>query len=300
MEAPPTPWALVHRNARGEHELFELADRPLTVLGRGAESDLALMDQRVSRRHASIELVEDQFLLRDEGSSNGTFLNGFRMTAGRVFVLREGDVIEIGDELLVFGRKGEVSTPSSNLSSTALSYPLADLVRDGYASLEDAERSAIEDAVFAAFDARGRLPGLEKAASFVAERLRLSTAAIFTEDARHGVRPIAAWPKLERAGSFLPLAAKARETREGHLVRGAGVLESTSFGSTDVHSVQSIAAAPFGREGSLSGVLAAGRSGERPLDRSDLSWLAVLGDRIALALAAQARDDGDTRVGFQL
>ncbi|MGH2469756.1 MAG: FHA domain-containing protein, partial [Chloroflexota bacterium] len=68
-------------------------------IGRAAENDLTLADVRVSRRHACITLEEGSFVLRDEGSRNGTQLNGAAVHSA---VLHSGDRIGICGVEVVF------------------------------------------------------------------------------------------------------------------------------------------------------------------------------------------------------
>lgn len=64
-------------------------------IGRGAENGIRLDgDEFVSSRHAVIEPRPDGLWLEDAGSTNGTFVNGARVTAPRL--LQRGDVIRIG------------------------------------------------------------------------------------------------------------------------------------------------------------------------------------------------------------
>ena len=51
-------------------------------------------DDYVSSRHALIEPRADGLWIRDEGSTNGTFVNGARVTSERQ--LRTGDIVRIG------------------------------------------------------------------------------------------------------------------------------------------------------------------------------------------------------------
>jgi pSer/pThr/pTyr-binding forkhead associated (FHA) protein len=72
-------------------------DRPNLRLGRAADNDIVLEDpdQRVSRRHATMEGNPDGIVtICDVGSANGTFVNGQRIT-GKV-PLHNRDQIEIG------------------------------------------------------------------------------------------------------------------------------------------------------------------------------------------------------------
>jgi DNA-binding response OmpR family regulator len=70
-----------------------LNDRSVTI-GRLHGSDVPLADRLVSRRHAVIEKERGQWLIRDAGSRNGTFVNGKRISGPHV--LRDGDEIQIG------------------------------------------------------------------------------------------------------------------------------------------------------------------------------------------------------------
>ncbi len=54
------------------------------------------LEKGVSRQHAAIELKEETLVLTDLGSSNGTFLNGQRLSANQSRVLRDGDEIKLG------------------------------------------------------------------------------------------------------------------------------------------------------------------------------------------------------------
>jgi signal transduction histidine kinase/pSer/pThr/pTyr-binding forkhead associated (FHA) protein len=85
---------------------FELPDAPTTV-GRDSRQ-LPIADNTVSRRHAELLPAEDgNWVLRDLGSSNGTYINGSRVT--RNMPLKAGDQIRVGRTLLVFGAQPGVS-----------------------------------------------------------------------------------------------------------------------------------------------------------------------------------------------
>ncbi len=77
---------------------FELVDRPL-ALGRDARNEIRILDSEVSRLHATIQRVKDDFVVTDRNSSNGTYVNG---TVIRSHVLVDGDQIRLGNTLLLF------------------------------------------------------------------------------------------------------------------------------------------------------------------------------------------------------
>jgi diguanylate cyclase (GGDEF)-like protein len=62
-------------------------------VGRSPDSELWLADDGVSRRHASLVREGDHFLVEDEGSANGTFVGGVKISRHE---LRDGDVIQFG------------------------------------------------------------------------------------------------------------------------------------------------------------------------------------------------------------
>lgn len=74
------------------------------VIGRAGGNTLILADPGVSRVHARIVVTPDGCLLKDAGAANGTFVNAQRVTE---HLLQEGDRIQVGNTVLVFGAEGE-------------------------------------------------------------------------------------------------------------------------------------------------------------------------------------------------
>jgi pSer/pThr/pTyr-binding forkhead associated (FHA) protein len=89
---------LVLRGGEGEGQHFVLSS-PVTKIGRHADSDIALDDITVSRRHCDISQEAGRFIVRDVGSLNGTYVNQKRVDAAE---LTQGDELQIGKFHLVF------------------------------------------------------------------------------------------------------------------------------------------------------------------------------------------------------
>ncbi len=89
---------LVLRGGEDEGNHFVLSSS-LTHIGRHADSDIALDDITVSRRHCEISREASSFVVRDVGSLNGTYVNQKRVDA---IELTQGDEIQIGKFHLVF------------------------------------------------------------------------------------------------------------------------------------------------------------------------------------------------------
>lgn len=64
------------------------------TIGRSTENELSLKDEALSSKHALIIKTKDGFLIKDLNSTNGTFVNGQKISAP--FTLKSGDEIRLG------------------------------------------------------------------------------------------------------------------------------------------------------------------------------------------------------------
>lgn len=71
---------------------FVIAKRSVTI-GRGADSDIQIRRDSISRRHARLECDTEGMVIHDLGSTNGVFVNDQRVRCGR---LHHGDIINVG------------------------------------------------------------------------------------------------------------------------------------------------------------------------------------------------------------
>ena len=86
------------KSAAGIGRMFKL-DRSETVLGRSTEAQFQVEDDGISRKHAKVmSLGDGRFQLVDLGSTNGTFLNGLKVSSAP---LNDGDKIQIGSNTVV-------------------------------------------------------------------------------------------------------------------------------------------------------------------------------------------------------
>jgi pSer/pThr/pTyr-binding forkhead associated (FHA) protein len=109
---------LLYRDGDAAQVIVELdRARPRLTLGRREGNDVRLgWDAEVSRVHAALELLGDQWFVSDDGlSRNGTWLNGERL-AGR-HRLRDGDVIAVGHSAVAFCDPGPEPSAQGTVSA---------------------------------------------------------------------------------------------------------------------------------------------------------------------------------------
>ena len=92
----------------------ELMPGELTI-GRASDADLVLDDPQVSRRHAMLVVRDGALIVRDAGSSNGTFVNGERVTESELTL---GDTLAIGPAVLTVASR---QSPPADLTRIAAS-----------------------------------------------------------------------------------------------------------------------------------------------------------------------------------
>jgi len=85
------------------------------VLGREETCDIVIQDAEVSRRHTQLAWEGNTFIVRDLGSTNGTFVNGSQITG--TTAIRPGDTVGLGQTSLILEVRA-TDRPSST------SYPM--------------------------------------------------------------------------------------------------------------------------------------------------------------------------------
>ena len=96
------PWLERYAPESSKPEIIEIGSVPFTI-GRSEDCDYQIASSRVSRAHAEITKAAGAYLLRDLGSTNGTFVNGQKIDQVR---LSEGDLVVIADVELTYRVSG--------------------------------------------------------------------------------------------------------------------------------------------------------------------------------------------------
>ena len=66
------------------------------IIGRSPDCDIVIDNKLASRSHALIQKIRDEYFVKDDNSTNGTFLNGKRIPPDKYVKLNPGDKIAVG------------------------------------------------------------------------------------------------------------------------------------------------------------------------------------------------------------
>ncbi len=66
------------------------------TIGRSRSCDVVLHDALVSRKHAIIQKIKDEYFIQDLNSTNSTFVNKQKVPSGQYIRLKKEDSIKIG------------------------------------------------------------------------------------------------------------------------------------------------------------------------------------------------------------
>jgi pSer/pThr/pTyr-binding forkhead associated (FHA) protein len=99
-------------------------DSPMIVVGRGEGSEVRLPDPSVSHRHATIRQRGSEYILVDEGSTNGTFIGGVKLGALAPRILKHGDLARVGRVWLEIRFDNQVAPAQTVLATKELALAL--------------------------------------------------------------------------------------------------------------------------------------------------------------------------------
>lgn len=99
-------------------------DAPRIVIGRGEGCEVRLPDPSVSHRHASIRQRGSEYIVLDEGSTNGTFAGGVRLAPQAPRVVKSGDLLRIGRVWLEVLVEHAIATKNAPLATREMALAL--------------------------------------------------------------------------------------------------------------------------------------------------------------------------------
>jgi hypothetical protein len=111
-----SPARLVLQRPDGEELVYALDQGRSITLGRDDGNTIVLASQFVSKRHALVSWTPRGVRIEDQDSANGLTVNGLTVHAAQ---LSSGDVIQIGDQRLVFEIEGQASLPAPSAGGAA-------------------------------------------------------------------------------------------------------------------------------------------------------------------------------------
>lgn len=89
-------------------------DAPVAV-GRAATADICLINEGVSRKHATLVWRDGAWQIVDHNSTGGTFINGVQLEGGRATPLRPGDLLKLGPSTFRVRDEGDKTGPMATL-----------------------------------------------------------------------------------------------------------------------------------------------------------------------------------------
>lgn len=97
MQSDRPRYALRFISGKYQGGEFPLRMNREIIIGRSSDLDMVLVEDMVSRKHAKISTTDGEVYIQDLGSTNGTFVNGEKVTRSR---LQEGDRILVGTSII--------------------------------------------------------------------------------------------------------------------------------------------------------------------------------------------------------
>lgn len=191
------PARFILRSDSGEIVQEYPLDKLEISIGRAPNSDILLSkDKLTSRRHATVHYEHGQYVLRDERSANGTFVNGQQIEEMVPLVLKNDDHIGIGEHELIFrayGTSDVENWPTVSVAAESLETEMT------YRTREDELATAVAEDDFRTSDAVEE-PGEAQAAIPLAPRSDLANGSAVPNIAL----PVSNMVAMEIASAPLP------------------------------------------------------------------------------------------------
>jgi len=111
---------LIVRTGPNPGTVFDLT-KEVTMLGRDVTNDIPLGDAEISRQHSRLTRTPGGIVLEDLGSTNGSFVNGDRLTSPRV--LRSGDLVGLGENVTLSFEATALESAATAMSPVRAALP---------------------------------------------------------------------------------------------------------------------------------------------------------------------------------
>ncbi len=283
----------------------------LCSIGRHPDNTLQLGDREVSKEHAIVEVTTNGYNLRDLGSSNGTFLNGKRLVAQQLHLLKDGDEIRVGATKMIFQAPRRGHTQNAGVTVVAgarmLSNVLASVKEEDAGRFHPAAAIQTDEALRqdyeklrVALEFQNQV-GIESSAEIVLERLlkfafetlKADSGAVLVKNLKGQlevrlVRRHAG--DTEEVAVSETVLARVMQSREAVLTADA-VMDHRFVASKSIvaHGIRSAMAVPLIAKGEVLGVVfLATRERTGAFTDKDLKILAALGAQAAATMETAA------------
>ncbi len=111
-----TRYQLVVRNGPNPGATYSLESELMTI-GRDPSNTIAVNDPEISRQHAKMRLQGGKIVIEDNGSTNGTAINGKRISGPHV--LKSGEMISLGEDIVFMFEALSFDPDATVVSSSA-------------------------------------------------------------------------------------------------------------------------------------------------------------------------------------
>lgn len=283
------------------------------IIGRDEKLPLSIDDPQASRKHCVIkEGGEDVLKIEDLRSTNGTFLNGRKITKADI---TDGDRVKIGETIVEFSKASEVSVhddTGQRRLAILKSFSVPKKAAGAAAEVSHDDKAAVLERIGG--EGKGvssvnqqRLTLVADIARFLTEDLDRDTILQRILDGLLKVYPIdrvAVLLKKDEMGTLEPVLSRHKESLAKSLVisrticqhvygTGQAIVTEDAvvdprFSSGDSiieHRIGSVVAAPITARGELKGVLYASTSESAAhFTEQDLGFLALIGNLVALTI----------------
>lgn len=172
------PVTIVVRSASGGEAPSLTFDGGRIVIGRSDGSDVRLPDPSVSLRHASIRAQGTEYAIVDEGSTNGTWIGGVKLSPQTPRLVKSGDLVRVGRVWLELVIGQRPPTPDLGLATRDLALAL---VRSAMDAVGDDTRPKVQ--VVEGPDMGAELRLLDEGRIYVLGRAEGSDLPLADEDA---------------------------------------------------------------------------------------------------------------------